>query len=73
VVLILGTGWAAHSCVKVIDTDMYDVVVVSPRNFFFFTPMLPSTAVGTVEFRCSAQALHITLTFIVMCTVRFAT
>ena len=39
--------------VQVIDTDMYDVVVVSPRNYFVFTPMLPSTAVGTVEFRCA--------------------
>jgi NADH:ubiquinone reductase (non-electrogenic) len=44
-------GWAAHSTIKVIDTDTYDVVVVSPRNHFIFTPMLPSTAVGTIEFR----------------------
>ncbi|GLC47157.1 hypothetical protein PLESTB_001387100 [Pleodorina starrii] len=51
VVLVLGSGWGAHSLIKVIDTDMYDVVVVSPRNHFVFTPMLPSTAVGTVEFR----------------------
>ncbi len=35
--------------VQVIDTDLYDVVLVSPRNHFLFTPMLPSTAVGTVE------------------------
>lgn len=51
VVLVLGSGWGAHSLIKVIDTDTYDVVVVSPRNHFLFTPMLPSTAVGTVEFR----------------------
>ena len=102
-------GWAAHSIIKVIDTDTYEasgrrscsslaiplpqrlalcaacgwpsarsplhplriasaqrrlcarplrrpettlqVVLVSPRNFFIFTPMLPSTAVGSVEFR----------------------
>jgi hypothetical protein len=36
---------------QVIDTDAFEVVVVSPRNHFVFTPMLPSTAVGTVEFR----------------------
>lgn len=51
VVLLLGSGWGAHSCMKVIDTDIFDVVMVSPRNHFLFTPMLPSTAVGTVEFR----------------------
>ena len=31
VVLVLGSGWAAHSCIKVIDTDKFDVIVVSPR------------------------------------------
>lgn len=30
------------------------MICISPRNFFMFTPMLPSTAVGTVEFRCGA-------------------
>jgi hypothetical protein len=37
---------------QVIDVEQFEVVVVSPRNHFLFTPMLPSTAVGTVEFRC---------------------
>lgn len=51
IVLLLGSGWAAHSIIKVIDTDTFEVVLVSPRNHFLFTPMLPSTAVGTIEFR----------------------
>ncbi|EFJ45820.1 hypothetical protein VOLCADRAFT_105834 [Volvox carteri f. nagariensis] len=58
VVLVLGSGWGAHSLIKVIDTDMYDVVVVSPRNHFVFTPMLPSTAVGTVEFRSLLEPIR---------------
>ena len=29
----------------------FDVTVVSPRNHFLFTPLLPSTSVGTLEFR----------------------
>ena len=33
---------------KVIDVERYDVIVLSPRNHFIFTPMLPSAAVGTV-------------------------
>lgn len=43
---------------QVIDTDTYDVVVVSPRNHFLFTPMLPSTAVGTVEFRSLLEPIR---------------
>lgn len=42
---------------QVIDTDRFEVVVVSPRNHFLFTPMLPSTAVGTVEFRSVSKAV----------------
>lgn len=50
-VVVLGTGWAAHSFIKVIDEEAYDVTLVSPRNFYFFTPLLAATAVGTIEFR----------------------
>lgn len=49
--VILGSGFASFSTLKSIDTDLYDVVVVSPRNHFLFTPLLPSTTVGTIEFR----------------------
>lgn len=34
-----------------IDVHAYHVIVVSPRNHFLFTPLLPSTTVGTIEFR----------------------
>lgn len=27
----------------------YDIVVVSPRNYFLYTPLLPAVAVGTME------------------------
>lgn len=49
--IILGTGFAAFSLVKKINTDIYEVIEVSPRNYFLFTPLLPSTTVGTIEFR----------------------
>ncbi len=29
--LVLGSGWGAHSIIKVVDTDMYDVLVVSGK------------------------------------------
>jgi hypothetical protein len=39
-VVVLGTGWGAVSFLKSIDTNLYDVTVISPRNYFLFTPML---------------------------------
>lgn len=49
--VILGTGWGGYSLLRNIDKKLFDVVVISPRNYFLFTPMLASTTVGTVEFR----------------------
>ena len=58
-VVILGSGWAAHSVIKVIDPDVIsDVFVISPRNFFFFTPLLSATAVGTIEFRSIVEPIR---------------
>lgn len=51
-------GWSAHAVAKIIDTGMYEVVIVSPRNFFLFTPMLSGSAVGTVEFRSISEPIR---------------
>ena len=39
-IVVLGTGWGAVSFLKGVDTSLYDVTVISPRNYFLFTPML---------------------------------
>lgn len=49
--VILGTGWGSYSVLRKVDKKLYDVIVVSPRNHFLFTPLLCSTTVGTLEFR----------------------
>ncbi|BFZ18507.1 hypothetical protein BsWGS_21547 [Bradybaena similaris] len=49
--VIMGTGWSSYSVLKTVDKKLYDVIVVSPRNHFLFTPLLASTTVGTLEFR----------------------
>lgn len=49
--VILGSGWGLISLLKNLDTTLYNVVVVSPRNYFLFTPLLPSCPTGTVELR----------------------
>lgn len=50
-IVILGSGWGSISLLKSLDTSQYNVIVVSPRNYFLFTPLLPSTPVGTVELK----------------------
>ena len=34
------------------------MTVISPSNHFLFTPLLPSTAVGTLEFRCIQEPVR---------------
>ena len=58
IVLVLGTGFAALRFVKKIATDYYDVALISPRNYFLFTPLLASTAVGTIEFRSIVEPIR---------------
>ncbi|KAA8492577.1 putative NADH-ubiquinone oxidoreductase, mitochondrial [Porphyridium purpureum] len=57
-VVVLGSGWAAHAMIKTLDTTKFDLIVVSPRSFFVFTPMLASSAVGTVEFRSVTEPIR---------------
>lgn len=57
-VVILGSGWGACRLLKDINTLMYDVVCVSPRNHMVFTPLLASTCVGTLEFRSVAEPVR---------------
>lgn len=49
--VILGSGWGSISLLKNLDTTLYNVVIVSPRNYFLFTPLLPSCPTGTVGVR----------------------
>ncbi|CAO3614067.1 unnamed protein product [Cunninghamella echinulata] len=57
-IVVLGSGWASTSFLKAIDTDEYNVVVVSPRNYFLFTPLLPSCTVGTIDSRSIIEPIR---------------
>jgi len=57
-VVVLGSGWAAHALMKVADCGKLRLIVVSPSNHFVFTPMLASSAVGTVEYRSMTEAVR---------------
>jgi NADH:ubiquinone reductase (non-electrogenic) len=55
--VVLGTGFGAFNLVRHLSDD-FDITVVSPRNHFLFTPLLPSTTVGTIEFRSIIEPIR---------------
>ena len=56
--VVLGSGFGAFSALKELDTDLFDIKIVSPRNHFLFTCLLPSTTVGTIEFRSIIEPIR---------------
>jgi NADH dehydrogenase FAD-containing subunit len=48
-VVILGSGWGALAMLRSINTNKFDVHLVSPRNYFMFTPLLADSTVGSVD------------------------
>ena len=60
-ILVLGAGWGAMSFVRAWDpslNDRYELVVVSPRNYFVYTPLLPAMCAGTVEERSIVEPVR---------------
>jgi len=57
-VVLLGTGWAGASFLKTLNNSSYEVQVISPRNYFAFTPLLPSVTCGTVEARSVVEPIR---------------
>lgn len=49
--LVLGSGFGGYSLLTDLSRELWDVTLLSPRNYFLFTPLLPSAVTGTVEFR----------------------
>lgn len=50
-IIVLGSGFAAFNFLKNLNKSLFNVTVISKRNHFLFTPLLPQTTVGTIEFR----------------------
>ncbi|DBA01620.1 TPA: hypothetical protein N0F65_011376 [Lagenidium giganteum] len=66
--VIVGTGWAGYKMfmqckkhrqdIEQAVGKAVDIVVVSKRNHFLYTPLLASTTVGTLEFRSIIEPLR---------------
>ncbi|KAH0112121.1 FAD/NAD(P)-binding domain-containing protein, partial [Aureobasidium melanogenum] len=50
--------WAGYTLARDLDPKKYQVVVVSPRSYFVFTPLLASTSTGTLEFRTALEPVR---------------
>ncbi|RMD41359.1 hypothetical protein DV735_g3769, partial [Chaetothyriales sp. CBS 134920] len=56
--VVLGTGWGSVAMLKELHAGDYHITVVSPDNYFVFTPMLPSATVGTLELRSLVEPIR---------------
>ncbi|KAI4180637.1 MAG: hypothetical protein L6R41_007109, partial [Letrouitia leprolyta] len=56
--VILGSGWGSVALLKQLHPEDYHITVVSPVNYFLFTPMLPSATVGTLELRSLVEPIR---------------
>ena len=57
-VVILGSGWAGYVLSRKLNPKKYRAIVVSPRTYFVFTPLLNDTATGTLEFRNTLEPVR---------------
>jgi NADH:ubiquinone reductase (non-electrogenic) len=63
--VLLGCGWGGMALLTNLDKrafKKYDIQVVSMSNYFLYTPLLPSLAVGTVEARSIIDPVRPVLT-----------
>jgi NADH dehydrogenase FAD-containing subunit len=57
-IVVIGAGWGGYRVAQDLDKSKFDVELISPRNYFLFTPLLPSTTVGTLEFRAIQEPVR---------------
>eukprot|EP00887_Chlorella_sp_A99_P003621 scaffold7.g3621.t1 len=63
-IVVLGSGWGSAGFIKSLDPSIfgplgdYELTVISPRNFFLYTPLLPAAAGGAVEERSIVEPIR---------------
>ena len=55
---MLGSGWGGFSLLRNLPIRQFQPVVISPRPYFVFTPLLASTSVGTLEPRTALESVR---------------
>ncbi|KAJ5879802.1 hypothetical protein N7455_003267 [Penicillium solitum] len=49
-VVILGSGWGGYTLSRRLSPKTYAPLIISPRSYFVFTPLLTNTASGSLDF-----------------------
>ncbi|KAJ5167214.1 uncharacterized protein N7482_005995 [Penicillium canariense] len=49
-VVILGSGWGGYTVSRRLSPQSFSPLIVSPRSYFVFTPLLTDTASGSLDF-----------------------
>lgn len=49
-VVILGSGWGGYTLSRRLSPKVYSPLIISPRSYFVFTPLLTDTASGSLDF-----------------------
>ncbi|PWY88644.1 pyridine nucleotide-disulfide oxidoreductase [Aspergillus sclerotioniger CBS 115572] len=49
-VVILGSGWGGYNLSRQLSPDKYNPIIISPRSYFVFTPLLTDAAGGSLDF-----------------------
>ncbi|KAJ5391473.1 hypothetical protein N7509_006963 [Penicillium cosmopolitanum] len=49
-VVILGSGWGGYTMSRRLSPKNFSPIIVSPRSYFVFTPLLTDTASGSLDF-----------------------
>ncbi|KAJ6001356.1 hypothetical protein N7522_006583 [Penicillium canescens] len=49
-VVILGSGWGGYNLSRKLSPKIYSPIIISPRSYFVFTPLLTDTASGSLDF-----------------------
>lgn len=57
-IVILGSGWAGLNALRKCAVPGKEVVVVSPRPHFLYTPLLAGSAVGTITLRSACEPIR---------------
>jgi NADH:ubiquinone reductase (non-electrogenic) len=57
-IIIIGSGWASSTFIKEIDTNKYDIEVISPNKFFVYTPLLGSSTTKELNLTQDIQNLN---------------
>lgn len=56
--MVLGCGWGSVALLKGINPENYHITVISPSNYFLYTPLLPGATVGTLEVRSLIEPIR---------------